>query len=319
MTDTPPAAVMLLTIGEDRAGQRLDNFLIGQLKGVPRSRIYRIIRDGQVRVNKKRASQTTRLAAGDLVRIPPVRVSAAAVAPAVGADFAASLSRALVYEDPWLLVYNKPAGLAVHGGSGISLGLIETLRALRPDEPGLELVHRLDRDTSGLIMVARQRPFLRRLQKLMQAGGINKRYWLLCRGFRGQSRRIEAPLLKLIQGNERVVRVSREGKPSLTDFRLLERLADTQLLEATLGTGRTHQIRVHAQYGGFPLLGDSKYGDPTLNQRLAAVAIHRLCLHARSLEFRHPQSAEQVSIEAPLDEQFEQALVRLRATALVSP
>lgn len=316
MTETSPPRVTLQTIGEDRAGQRLDNFLIGQLKGVPRSRIYRIIRDGQVRVNKKRASQTTRLAPGDVVRIPPVRVAAATVAPAVGADFAELLSRALVYEDPWLLVYNKPAGLAVHGGSGISLGLIETLRALRPDEQELELVHRLDRDTSGLIMVARKRPFLRRLQKLMQAGGIDKRYWLLCRGFRGGSRRIEAPLLKLIQGNERMVRVSRDGKPSLTDFCLLERLADTQLLEATLGTGRTHQIRVHAQYGGFPLLGDSKYGDPAVAAALAALGIRRLCLHARSLAFRHPQSGDTLSIEAPLDAPFEQAINRLRREKL---
>jgi 23S rRNA pseudouridine955/2504/2580 synthase len=313
MSEPASPKVTFVTIAEDRAGQRLDNFLIGQLKGVPKSRIYRIIRDGQVRVNKKRASQTTRLEIGDEVRIPPIRVAEATVAPAVGAGLAERLARGLVYEDDWLLVYNKPAGLAVHGGSGVSLGLIETLRALRPGEDQLELVHRLDRDTSGLIMVARKRSFLRRLQKLMQGGGIEKRYWLLCQGFKGQSRTIEAPLLKLTQGNnERIVRVSREGKASLTEFRLIERLADTQLLEATLGTGRTHQIRVHAQHGGFPLLGDSKYGSPGANERLRQLGIQRLCLHARSLVLRHPETGQTLKLEAPLDEAFEQAMTTLR-------
>ncbi len=313
MSEPVPPKVTFVSIGEDRVGQRLDNFLIGHLKGVPKSRIYRIIRDGQVRVNKKRASQTTRLELGDEVRIPPIRVAEATVAPAVGAGLADRLARGLVYEDDWLLVYNKPAGLAVHGGSGVSLGLIETLRALRPGEDQLELVHRLDRDTSGLIMVARKRSFLRRLQKLMQGGGVEKRYWLLCHGFKGQARSIDAPLLKLTSSNnERVVRVSREGKASDTEFRLLERLADTQLVEATLGTGRTHQIRVHAQYGGFPLLGDSKYGSPTVDARLKQLGIQRLCLHARSLRLRHPETGAQLSIEAPLDEAFEHARTVLK-------
>ncbi|MFN3713376.1 MAG: RluA family pseudouridine synthase [Alcanivoracaceae bacterium] len=313
MSEPASTKVTFVSIAEDRAGQRLDNFLIGHLKGVPKSRIYRIIRDGQVRVNKKRASQTTRLEAGDEVRIPPIRVAEATVAPAVGAGLAERLARGLVYEDDWLLVYNKPAGLAVHGGSGVSLGLIETLRALRPGEDQLELVHRLDRDTSGLIMVARKRSFLRRLQKLMQAGGIEKRYWLLCQGFKGQSRTIEAPLLKLTQGNnERIVRVSREGKASLTEFRLIERLADTQLLEATLGTGRTHQIRVHAQHGGFPLLGDSKYGSASVSDRLRQLGVQRLCLHARSLVLRHPETGQMLTLEAALDEAFEHAIAVLR-------
>jgi len=309
MSEPNPAKVTFITIAEDRLGQRLDNFLIGHLKGVPKSRIYRIIRDGQVRVNKKRASQTTRLEIGDEVRIPPIRVSEGTVAPAVGAGLAERLARGLVYEDDWLLVYNKPAGLAVHGGSGISLGLIETLRALRPKEDQLELVHRLDRDTSGLIMVARKRSFLKRLQKMMQGGGMEKRYWLVCQGFKGQSRSIDAPLLKITSGsNERMVRVSREGKTADTEFRLLERFVDTQLIEATLGTGRTHQIRVHAQYGGFALLGDSKYGDPVVTERLKQLGIQRLFLHARTLKLRHPETGAQLSLEAPLDETFERAL-----------
>lgn len=315
MSDSPFSSVSFVTIGADRAGQRLDNFLITHLKGVPRSRIYRIIRDGQVRVNRGRVRQTYRLEVGDEVRIPPLRTAEAPVAPAVGRELAERLARSLVYEDRWLLVYNKPAGLAVHGGSGVSLGLIETLRALRPEDTALELVHRLDRDTSGLIMVARHRPFLRRLQKLMQQGGVEKRYWLICRGFRGQERRIEAPLLKMMQGSERVVRVSREGKPSVTDFRLVERLGGFQLVEATLGTGRTHQIRVHARHGGFPLLGDDKYGDPAVNASWAEQGgARRMFLHARSLVLRHPETGARLTLQAEPDEAFEAALARLRET-----
>ncbi|MFP1684337.1 RluA family pseudouridine synthase [Alloalcanivorax sp. C16-1] len=314
MSDTPAAdRVTFITIDEGRDGQRLDNFLFVHLKGVPRSRIYRIIRAGEVRVNKKRAKQTTRLAAGDVVRIPPVRTSESTAPPVVSDGLAERLSRALLYEDERLMIFNKPAGLAVHGGSGVSLGLIEALRVLRPKETQLELVHRLDRDTSGCIMVARHRGFLRKLQRLMQQGGVEKRYWLLCQGFKGGERRMEAPLLKLMQGNERVVRVSREGKPSITDFTLLERFGDTALVEATLGTGRTHQIRVHAQFGGFPLLGDDKYGSERGDRKLADLGRRRLCLHARSLAFRHPESGERVRVEAPLDEDFEAILAALKA------
>ena len=279
---------------------------------MPRSRIYRIIRSGEVRVNKKRAKQTTRLANGDIVRIPPIRTAESEAPPKVSDALAERLSRTLIYEDEHLFIFNKPAGLAVHGGSGVSLGLIEALRVLYPEERELELVHRLDRDTSGCIMVARRRSFLRRLQRLMQQGGVEKRYWLLCQGFKGKERRIEAPLLKLMQGNERVVRVSREGKPSVTDFRLLERLGGVSLVEATLGTGRTHQIRVHSQFGGFALLGDDKYGNDQGDRLLGELGMRRLCLHAHSLTFRHPLSERRVRVEAPLDEDFESILAALR-------
>lgn len=313
MSNTPAAdRVTFVTIDAGRDGQRLDNFLITHLKGVPRSRIYRLIRSGEVRVNKKRAKQTTRLCTDDIVRVPPVRTSESEAPPQVGKALAQRLSRALIYEDERLFIFNKPAGLAVHGGSGVSLGLIEALRVLYPQESGLELVHRLDRDTSGCIMVARHRAFLRRLQRLMQAGGVEKRYWLLCQGFKSAERRIEAPLLKLMQGNERVVRVSREGKASRTDFRLLERLGDVTLVEATLGTGRTHQIRVHSQFGGFPLLGDDKYGSERGDQRLRALGTRRLCLHARSLAFEHPETGKKIKVTAPLDEDFETILAALR-------
>lgn len=312
MSEPQKPSVTYVRIDAGRAGQRLDNFLFTQLKGVPKSMIYRIIRDGQVRVNKGRAKQTTRLQEGDEVRIPPVRTRAEAVAPKVSDQLAERLARSLVYEDESLLVYNKPAGMAVHGGSGISLGLIETLRALRPRDTQLELVHRLDRDTSGCVMVARQRAFLRRLQKLMQSGGVEKRYWLLCRGFKGQARTIEAPLLKLMQGNERIVRVSRDGKPSVTHFSLLERFGGVQLVEALLETGRTHQIRVHASHGGFALLGDEKYGHEPLNQALKQAGFGRMYLHARSLRFTHPGTGKLLSVEAPLDEPFEALLEALR-------
>ncbi|MGB1765652.1 RluA family pseudouridine synthase [Alloalcanivorax xenomutans] len=313
MSETPSAdRVSFVTIDEGRDGQRLDNFLITHLKGVPRSRIYRIIRSGEVRVNKKRAKQTTRLANGDIVRIPPIRTAESEAPPKVSDALAERLSRTLIYEDEHLFIFNKPAGLAVHGGSGVSLGLIEALRVLYPEERELELVHRLDRDTSGCIMVARRRSFLRRLQRLMQQGGVEKRYWLLCQGFKGKERRIEAPLLKLMQGNERVVRVSREGKPSVTDFRLLERLGGVSLVEATLGTGRTHQIRVHSQFGGFALLGDDKYGNDQGDRLLGELGVRRLCLHAHSLTFRHPLSERRVRVEAPLDEDFESILAALR-------
>ena len=314
MSDTPASdRVTFITIDEGRDGQRLDNFLFVHLKGVPRSRVYRIIRAGEVRVNKKRAKPTTRLATDDVVRIPPIRTSESSAPPVVSNGLAERLSRALIYEDDRLMIFNKPAGLAVHGGSGVSLGLIEALRVLYPKETQLELVHRLDRDTSGCIMVARHRGFLRKLQKLMQQGGVEKRYWLLCQGFKGKERRMEAPLLKIMQGNERVVRVSREGKASLTDFELIERLGDVALVEATLGTGRTHQIRVHAQFGGFPLLGDDKYGNERGDRKLAALGHRRLCLHARTLSFRHPESGKRVTVTAPLDDDFEAILAGLRA------
>ena len=223
------------------------------------------------------------------------------------------LRRACVYEDDQLFIFNKPSGLAVHGGSGVSLGLIEALRVMYPDEKEMELVHRLDRDTSGLIMVARRRSFLRKLQRLMQGGQVEKRYWLLCQGFKGKERTLDAPLLKMMNGNERIVRVSREGKPSVTHYRLLERFAQAQLVEATLETGRTHQIRVHSQFGGFPLLGDDKYGIAKGEALLAEIGRRRLCLHARTLVFVHPNTGKRLTVTAPLDDDYEAILTALRS------
>jgi 23S rRNA pseudouridine955/2504/2580 synthase len=302
-----------LRISNDRAGQRLDNFLMSQLKGVPRSRIYRIIRSGEVRVNKKRARQTYRVEAGDEIRIPPVRTAERGRAP-VSRELGARLSASLLHQDDQLLVYNKPAGLAVHGGSGIQVGLIETLRSLYPETDGLELAHRLDRDTSGCIMVTRERAFLRRLQKLMNHGGVTKRYWLLCHDFTATEASVEAPLEKGGRGGERIMFVGQGGKSARTDFRLIEQLGSVALVEATLVTGRTHQIRVHAQHGGFPLLGDPKYGDARRDASWQDAGVRRLCLHARSLEFRHPDHGGFLQLDAPLDDAMNRALTMARET-----
>ncbi len=315
MSQHPPnSSVSHLRIPDDRAGQRLDNFLMSQLKGVPRSRIYRIIRSGEVRVNKKRARQTYRLEAGDQVRVPPVRTAERGQAP-VSRELGGRLADSLLYQDDELLIYNKPAGLAVHGGSGIQVGLIETLRSLYPDTTGLELAHRLDRDTSGCIMVTRERPFLRRLQKLMNQGGVTKRYWLLCHDFPATHTSVEASLEKGGRGGERIMHVAEDGKSARTDFRLLERFESLALVEATLVTGRTHQIRVHAQHGGFPLLGDPKYGDAERDRPWQQAGVRRLCLHARSLAFRHPDHGGFLQVEAPLDEAMNRALELAREAA----
>lgn len=320
MSEPVPPKVTFVSIGEDRVGQRLDNFLIGHLKGVPKSRIYRIIRDGQVRVNKKRASQTTRLAQGDEVRIPPVRVAEATVAPAVGAGLAERLARGLVYEDDWLLVYNKPAGLAVHGGSGVSLGLIETLRALRPGEDQLELVHRLDRDTSGLLVVAKKRSALTELQALMREDasvrgrGIHKRYLTLLVGRMPDGvMSVDAPLhVGLRQGGERHVQVNPQGKPSLSHFSVIERRGGQSYCEVRIETGRTHQIRVHAQHIGHPVAGDPKYGDEAANRRLREQAgLKRMFLHASTLEFSLDDGRTPYLLNAPLPPELAAVLDRL--------
>lgn len=315
MSQQPPAngGVRHWHIDPDRAGQRLDNYLFSQLKGVPRSRIYRIIRSGEVRVNSKRARQTYRLAAGDTVRVPPVRSADQGPAP-VSRELGERIAANLLYSDADLLIYNKPAGLAVHGGSGIQVGLIETLRSLYPEETGLELAHRLDRDTSGCIMVTRRRAFLRNLQRLMQSGGVHKRYWLLCHDFPGSETAVDAPLRKGGGGGERIMRVDPHGKAARTEYQLIERLGDQALVEANLITGRTHQIRVHARHGGFPLVGDPKYGDAQRDRPLNQAGVKRLCLHARMLSFRHPETGESVEVEAPLDEAMEQALTQARGT-----
>jgi 23S rRNA pseudouridine955/2504/2580 synthase len=316
MPDMPEGQLQLgvhhLTVDVDSAGQRLDNYLLKHFKGVPKTRLYRALRKGEVRVNKGRVKADYRLETGDLVRIPPLRRPSPADPPTVPRYWADELARRIVHEDEHLLVINKPSGLAVHGGSGLSFGLIECLRQLRPDDRYLELVHRLDRDTSGLILIARRPAMLRELHRLLREDKIDKRYLALVAGQWPRSLRVvEAPLQKnVLQSGERVVRVAREGKASVTEFAIVERFADATLIEAKPVTGRTHQIRVHALHAGFPLLGDDKYSDDRTARYCQSLGLKRLFLHARSLRFRLPE--RQVHLEAGLDTDLENILTKLR-------
>lgn len=309
--------VRMVKVPEDRDGQRLDNFLLLQLKGAPRSLVYKLVRSGQVRINGKRAKADSRLAGGDEVRIPPVKLNEAGEARPVPKGLLDRLAASIVFEDKAILAVNKPSGLATHGGSGISHGLIESLRALRPGEP-LELVHRLDRDTSGVIIIAKKRSALLELQALMRAGeddeGPGKRYLALLVGrVPNGTLTVDAPLQKsVMQGGERLVRVDPAGKPSVSHFKVLERRGGHSFCEVRIETGRTHQIRVHAAHLGHPIAGDDKYGDPEVNKRLAQqVGLKRLFLHAASIEFSLEQGKTPYLVNAPLSEELNAVLDRL--------
>lgn len=313
------SAVRQVEIGAEEQGQRLDRALGHLLPGVPRTRLFRLIRRGEVRVNGRRASPDQRLSAGDRVRLPPVRLDdPAAPGAAAGTRVPAPLVRrveaGILHADSRLLVLDKPAGIAVHGGSGLSFGVIEALRASRPEE-SLELVHRLDRDTSGLLLIARRRSALRSLHALLREGAVKKSYLALVAGrWREERYMMDAPLrTDLRVGGERTVRVdARGGKESLTEFRLLERYGTrASLIEAILHTGRTHQIRVHAAHAGYPVLGDEKYGDAAANAEFASLGLKRMFLHAQSCSFVWPDSGEEQSFNAPLPPELRQILDRL--------
>lgn len=300
-----PTQVSFVSIDDDQAGQRLDNFLMARLKGVPKSKIYNIIRKGEVRVNKGRSKPDYKILQGDEIRIPPVRVSEKEPQVKPSNTMTILLEGSILFENEGLLVINKPPGLAVHGGSGISLGLIETLRQMRPDARYLELVHRLDRDTSGCIMIAKKRSFLRFLQAALReknTSGITKVYQALVIGCWPKTcRRVDAPLLKVeVADDERVVRVHADGKPSVTEFTLLRDYTDCSLIEARPITGRTHQIRVHAKYMGHSLVGDEKYGDDIFNKKMRLQGVKRLFLHAAELGFYLPEAKEKTIVKAPL-------------------
>lgn len=296
-------SVTHLVIGEEAAGQRLDNFLVRHCKGVPKSHLYRILRSGEVRVNKGRVDPTYRLQSGDSLRLPPMRV---AERPRDEADEVAKsrVDLPVIYEDDALLVIDKPEGIAVHGGSGVSFGVIEALRRQRPQAKFLELAHRLDRETSGILLVGKKRLALTVLHDMFRehGAGADKRYLVLVRGrWMNTTQHVKAPLLKyLTDSGERRVSVDAGGKASHTVFRLLARWPEMSLLEAQLKTGRTHQIRVHLAHLGFPILGDEKYGDFTLNKRLRPEGMRRMALHAWRMSFRHPLSETQMTCVAPL-------------------
>ncbi|MGE5625811.1 MAG: 23S rRNA pseudouridine(955/2504/2580) synthase RluC [Bacillota bacterium] len=305
--------VRMLTAGEEDAGQRLDNFLFRTLKGVPKSHVYRLLRTGQVRVNKKRAKPDYRLETGDELRLPPVRQEEKASPGKPPHWQQAALQGAILFEDDRLLVVNKPAGMAVHGGSGVNFGVIETLRVLRPEAKGLELAHRLDRETSGCLVVAKRRSAVRALHAAFREGGVEKHYLALLVGaWKGGEETVDLPLEKnQLEGGERMVKVSRDGKAAQSLFRPLQRFHDTALMDIRIYTGRTHQIRVHAAHLGHPVAGDDKYGDREANKRLKAAGLKRMFLHAHRLAFAHPETGDRLELSAPLDEELQAVIVNL--------
>ncbi|WP_018981467.1 23S rRNA pseudouridine(955/2504/2580) synthase RluC [Salinimonas chungwhensis] len=306
MKEQSPPKVRFVTVDADLAGQRIDNFLRTQLKGVPKSMIYRILRKGEVRVNKGRIKPEYKLQADDIVRVPPVRVSPADDKPNPKLDKVASLAEQILFEDDRILVINKPSGIAVHGGSGLSFGLIEGLRALRPEAKFMELVHRLDRDTSGCILIAKKRSALRHMHEQLRDGQMDKRYQALVQGEWPENRfKVKAPLQKnVLQSGERLVNVNEAGKPSETRYRILSQFAGATLVEASPITGRTHQIRVHCLHAGHPIACDTKYGDAQFDEKMRKLGLNRLFLHASSIRFIHPKSGEPVTFTAPLDNQL---------------
>ena len=297
------SGVRFLEIGDSEAGQRLDNFLLRILKGVPRSHIYKILRSGEVRINRGRAQASYHLQQGDMVRVPPVRQAEPVPESRVPEGIRRELFQRILYEDDRVLVLDKPSGMAVHGGSGVSWGVIEALRQLRPDLGELELVHRLDRETSGCLLLSKRRSALRRLHAAMREEGLDKHYLVLaCGRWKGEMRRVDLALRKnTLQSGERMVRPDPEtGKPSATRFFPVQRFSGETLLRAELETGRTHQIRVHLQAIGHPVAGDPKYGDAACNSRLRQQGLRRLFLHAALLGFPHPGDGRIIRVEAPL-------------------
>lgn len=312
------AGPRIVKIGPELAGQRVDNLLMRELKGVPRSRIYSMLRKGEVRVNKGRVRPTRRLAAGDEVRLPPVRQGGGRAVAAPSRSLNERLQRSVLYEDAELLVINKPAGLAVHGGSGLHIGLVEALRVMRPEQPFIELAHRIDRDTSGVLLLAKRRAALRRLHELLRDRRAGKRYWALVEGgWPARLDRLEAPLERVLApSGERFVRVSAAGKTALTRVRVAERLSGATLLEVAPETGRTHQIRVHLAAAGHPIMGDPKYATDTALQRHAALGVTRLCLHAASLSLPGwGDDGEERVFEAPMAGDMAGWLASLRSDA----
>jgi 23S rRNA pseudouridine955/2504/2580 synthase len=294
MNDLSKARAKTLEVGEEAAAQRVDNFLFRHLKGVPKSHVYRVLRSGEVRVNSGRVKPEYRLQAGDRVRVPPIRVSEkkpVSVRP---------IELPIVHEDAALLVVDKPSGLAVHGGSGVSFGVIEALRAARPQAKVLELAHRLDRDTSGLLIVAKKRGALVELHRMLREGEVEKVYLAVAKG-KVESRTLREPLHKYVTAKgERRVSVKEGGMAAETRVRALKTSATLSFLEIRLLTGRTHQIRVHLAHAGHPVIGDDKYGDFELNRRLEKQGVRRLFLHASRLAFSHPVSGERIELRSSL-------------------
>lgn len=314
MTDEIKTPIQYIDVDEEYAGQRLDNFLLARLKGVPKSVIYRVVRKGEVRVNKGRIKPEYKLQAGDQVRVPPLVVSAEKDQVSTKLTLVKNLESHILFEDNDLVVINKPTGMAVHGGSGLQFGVIEALRALRPTAKFLELVHRLDRDTSGCLLIAKKRSVLTHLHEQLRLKTVEKKYWALVAGqWDARNKKVTEPLKKnTLQSGERVVRVDeRDGKPSETRFKILQRYAEGTLVEAFPVTGRTHQIRVHTACVGHPIACDDKYGDNDFTGQMNSLGLKRLYLHAKTLAFTHPNTGLVMKCEAPLDGELEKILLKL--------
>ncbi len=302
-----------IEIDEENVGQRLDNYLITLLKGVPKTRIYRIVRKGEVRVNKGRVNIKYRLKIHDVVRIPPVRTAERTANILVQPSLKFSLEHDVIYEDDALIVLNKPSGYAVHGGSGIASGIIEALRLLRPEQRFLELVHRLDKETSGCLLIAKKRTVLKQLHELFRGEGVTKTYLALLSGeWKRKKQWVNEPLMKNIsKGGERMVVVSRAGKKAETSFVRLKKFHEATLVQASPKTGRTHQIRVHAAWLGHPIIGDDRYGENSVNARFRRQGFRRLYLHAEQLQFTHPVTDKPMHFIAPLPQQFQNQIDNL--------
>lgn len=313
MQKSSSPSVYYIRLEADFTEQRIDNFLMTQLKGVPKTRIYRILRKGEVRVNKKRVPPSYRLQPLDEIRIPPIQVAEQASKPAPGRSLMTLLSERIIYEDKGLLIINKPSGIPVHGGSQVKIGIVETLRCMYPNLPDLELVHRLDADTSGCLILAKKRGILKEMHELLRLGNMHKVYLALTKGcWKSQELRVEVALRKnYLSNGERIVKVDAEGKQALTVFAPRETFAQAMLVEATLHTGRTHQIRVHAQYRQHPIAGDEKYGDKEFNKIMRQHGLKRLFLHATSLAFVLPSTGQKIAVTCPLDEDLVDCLERL--------
>jgi 23S rRNA pseudouridine955/2504/2580 synthase len=300
------SSVRYITIEPDFASQRIDNFLVTKLKGVPKTRIYRILRKGEVRVNKKRVQPSYRLQAGDEVRLPPMQLEVREVPEAPSHSLMEVLTSRILYEDKNLFIINKPSGIPVHGGSKVKIGIVEALRSMYPKLPHLELAHRLDADTSGCLVLAKKRGVLKEVHELLREGKVTKIYLALTKGqWKADQMRVDVPLQKNhLSSGERIVRVNKEGKSALTVFKTMQYFPNSKasLVEAALYTGRTHQIRVHAQYRGHPIAGDEKYGDREFSKEMRQHGLKRLFLHAKLIEFVLPSTGQAIHVTAPLDE-----------------
>lgn len=306
--------VRFYTVDSEDAGQRIDNFLVRTLKGVPKSMIYRLLRKGEIRVNKKRKKPEYKIVAEDIIRVAPIRVSENTNEVSTKLNVVANLEKQILFEDERLIVINKPSGMAVHGGSGLSFGLIEALRALRPDARMLELVHRLDRDTSGCLVVAKKRSALRNLHEQLRNKTVQKFYHALVMGrWSNKITRVTEGLRKNdLQSGERVVIVDNmNGKESETRFKVLQHYTGASLVRAFPVTGRTHQIRVHCLAKGHPIACDDKYGNEGFDKQMRSSGLRRLFLHAASIEFTHPLTEQRIKVEAPLEPSLEKILSKL--------